>query len=204
MILVDLAVIIVGSVYVLWTPFLRTRRAVAFLAILGATLLAANLLPTPPATAGLKSLVVVAYLVGMIRYAPVLAGLTAAEATYDGKLRSSMQSVRRVHARWLRAADGARDEEARLARADTRDTCDAVLHRLAELAPPDEQWAKTAELMAAYLEALRTRAAAGDPGAERNRLPSDAEINNLAEQLAYAWDAALGVSSGSTRHDLGS
>lgn len=202
-ILVDVVVASVGSLYVLWTPVLRTRRTVAFLVVLAGTLLAANVLHDSNATAGLKILVIVAYLVGIIRYPHVLAGLTAAEAAFDGDLRSLLRPVKHAHGRWLRAYARAASDDVRLARQETREACNSALARLADLSPPNWEWEQTAELVSAYLSALRIRAG-GPELDETAQAPSDADVTELQDRFAQGWNVALGVTHRSRRGQQGS
>lgn len=139
MILVDVIVVVAGSGFLLWSPFYRTKPAVIFLALLAGTLLAANLLPDPRALAVTKSVVVLAYLVGVTRYPHVLARLSEADGRFNDRLKTIMGSVRAANTAWLRAVRASRERDADVQRARTHEASTAALHELGKLVPPSEQ-----------------------------------------------------------------
>ena len=197
-ILVDLAALAIGGVYLLRDPVRRTRRAITFLGILAAVLLAANLLPTPIERAGLESLVVVGYLVGVTRFGYYFAGLTSAEAAYMAELRASVEYVRHARARWV-DADRRAPEEVPAARAGLRDICETGLRHVAELSPPSARWAEVGDVLTAYLVAMRDRASDSRRGVE-GTTATDAQLDALGKALADAWNRAFGTPAQSHRH----
>lgn len=193
MILVDVIVVVAGSGFLLWSPFYRTKPAVIFLALLAGPLLAANLLPDPRAVAVTKSIVVLAYLVGVIRYPHVLAGLSEADGWFNDRLKAIMEPVREANTAWFRAVRASRERDADVQRTRTYDASTAALDELSKLVPPSENWQETTELLRAYVIVVRDRAA-GNRAHQHPvmELPSDLDIERLIRQSTEAWDAALG------------
>ena len=197
MLFVDIAVILVGSAHMLWSPVRRKKPAVIFLVVLAGTLLGANLLPNARAVGVVKSTVVLVYLVGVIRYSHRLAGLSDAEANFDGRLRSLLAPALRAQAEWARSFGRSQMQEAESARARTRDACEEALTGISALEPPNGNWGQTQEALRAYLTALMVRATSDGGDADRDgTVMSNADIERLLQHSNRAWDRALGIGIG--------
>lgn len=193
MIVFDLLVIFAGSANVLWLPANRRRRTVAFLAVLGITLVAANLLSDARQAAALKGVVIATYLVVLIRGPHLLAGLSQREGRYEMRLQSILQAVRRAHHAWAQAREHPRGTNVAEGRAGSRRAYADALDELALLAPPDAAWAQVTELLRAYVLAVDERARLPGPDAPGSGPLSDVAIAAMTDELDRAWDRALRV-----------
>ncbi|MGC8634207.1 MAG: hypothetical protein ACP5VP_06030 [Candidatus Limnocylindrales bacterium] len=188
MILVDVVAIAIGSAYVLAAPARRNRRSVTFLAVLAVGLLAANFVSNRFTSTGLVALVGAGYVIGMTRYAYVLAGLTRAEAAYEANLRSSYEAMRRGHAQWAHAHEPA---NVSAARALLRDACESGIRHVTELEPPNSRWAEVAAALTRYLAAMRARAIGDRAGPAGTEPVGDEQLEAMGRELTEAWGRAL-------------
>jgi hypothetical protein len=189
----DLLVIFAGSANVLWLPANRRRRTIALLAVLGIALVAANLLSDVRQVAAVKGAVLATYLIVLIRFPRLLAGLSRREAKYEMRLQSILQAIRRAHRVWARAREHPRGPNVAEARAGASRAYAGALEELAILGPPDPAWVYVTELLRAYVLAVDERARLPGPDAPTSGPLSDVAIATMIEELDRAWDRALRV-----------
>lgn len=189
----DLLVIFAGSANALWLPANRRRRTVVFLAVLGCSLVSANLLSDTRQAAVVRGVVLATYLVVLIRFPHLLAGLSRREGKYETRMRSILQPVRRAHQIWARAREHPRGSNVASGRAGALRAYAGALGELALLAPPDQLWAHATELLRAYVLAVDERARLPGPDAPTSGPLSDGAIATMIEELDRAWDRALRV-----------
>jgi len=192
-ILFDLLVILVGSANVLWLPANRRRRTVAFLAVLGCALVAANLLPDARVVPDVKGVVLVIYLAALLRFPHLLAGLSRRETEYDTRLRAILKTIRRAHSVWDRARKLPQGTNVAEARAGAPQAYATAQYTLTSISPPDEGWAHATELLRAYVVAADARARLPDEDAPSSGPLSDTAFNSMVEDLDRAWDRAMRV-----------
>lgn len=193
MILVDLLVIVVGSANVLSLPVNRRRLTIGILAVLAGLLLAANLLGDTGLVGPIKGAVIATYLVFVIGFPHVLAGISRGEREYDARLRSILRRVQRAHASWDRARERPMGANVAEARAEGINAYVRALHELDGLAPPDRAWADTTGLLRAYLLAAIERAKLAPRDAPDQGLLSNSAFEGMIQELDRAWDQALRI-----------
>lgn len=194
MILVDLLVIIVGSANVLWLPANRKPPAVVFLAALAGLLLTSNLLPDPGLRAGGKGIAIAIYMVVLIGFPHWLAGIAREEADFDTRLQSILEPVLKAQNAWGRAHRKHGGSEAVVAQSGAKRACEAALGELDRVVPPSAEWARTVDLLRAYLLAARDRAAWRGSGDGQDPEPlSDEAIQSMIRELDAARDRGLRV-----------
>lgn len=194
MILFDVLVILVGFANIVRLPANRKPRTVAFLAALACLLLATNLVPDPRQTVVGKGLAIIIYMVVMIRFPHWLADLSPKDVDFDTRLRSILKPVLKAQNTWARSHRKRRGGEAAIAQSGAKRACEAALSELAGVAPPSPEWARTVDLLRAYLLAARDRASwRGSEGGAGPAPPSDDAIQSMIRRLDQAWDRALHI-----------
>jgi hypothetical protein len=193
-ILFDVLVILVGSANVLWLPAYRKPPAVVFLAALAGLLLASNLLPDPRVTVAAKGIAITIYMVVLIGFPHWLAGIAREEADFDTQLRSILEPVLKAQNAWGRVHRKQGGGEGAIAQSGAKQACDDALSELEGVVPPSPEWARTADLLRAYLLAVRDRAAwRGSGDGAGPEPPTDEAIHSMVRELDDAWDRALRV-----------
>lgn len=186
--LVDLAVIVAGWAFLLWSPLLRTTRTSMFLG--GATLafVGAGLIQ-PPGDSIIRVVLVWVYLLVFLRFQFWLAGLSSRDQEVDARLRQAMREVTAAHDQWSKSHKRHDIHAEREERRSTARACASALTELGRLRPPSEKWSEVVRLLNEYIAALR-EVAEGEPGAARVA-PSPDALVALNERVNRAWDAAL-------------
>jgi hypothetical protein len=189
---VDIAALVVGSVFVLsWAP-LRTPRAYAFLTALALVLIGANLLGEP-ARFIVKACVISVYGLVVLQFQYVLVGISRSDAAIDKRLTKISSDLNGALSAWERAESRGGLTSPEAAKRRMVAVCEEGIAELDKLHPPSDDWQRTAALMRRYLKAVRDAAAGTGDGREPTalRVSSIAGFEVLRDEMYLTWAQAL-------------
>lgn len=177
--LVDLVVVLIGTLLLLSSEALRTRRTYVFLAALALAIVGANLLAEPARFIS-KSTAISVFVIVVLRYQHVLVGVTRFGSEADRKLRRISVDVNRALATW---------DTGESARRRAALVCKEAMAELESIEPPTDEWQRTLALMHRYLSELY--GIAGDHGSPRPEHARMSDLENLRDEVGRAWSTAL-------------
>lgn len=193
-VLIDLIVVAVGVAFALHSRRLRTIRTYALLAALAVALVGAEWVPSEPARFVMKGLIVAIYVLAILAFQHVLAGLSRAEADTDNTLRAVAAAVNAGLASWQQSLFGTDPARVVSSRVRLRSVCETSLATLDGIEPPSRPWQQAVTEMRRYIVAIRDSATTSASGADSSGFAevSISQLTAMRDEVNAAWAVALG------------
>ncbi len=192
MTLFDIGLLVFGWGYVSAHPGLRTRRSLAFLIALSVPFVAVGWLVEQPSASIVQIAIVWTYVVTIVWFPHVLAGMSASVAKVDRALHSAYGRATKAQRKWV--ATWVRGDVAGFvaSRTEVVAACDSALRRLDEIQPPDDAWHEAVSLLRKFFLMTREQAVTGLEAASASGDDStNSALMALNQTALNAWAQAM-------------